>query len=422
MRAGFAEIDITPPVGVRKIGWLREIIADEILDPLFARVAVFESEGERIGLVQLDTLSIRWSDVRDIRASIEQEHGVPGGRVMVAATHNHCGPAVCRVGVVPRNDGYVDGMVQKVVGAFGSALAAMEPAELGFAHVFEFAVGFNRRVRMRDGTVRTHGRFTDPECLCMEGPIDPEVAVLAARRTDGGLLGCVVNFACHPAHHGGTGKITAGYPGVLSDVMKRRGCPMTVFLNGPSGNIATSDPVTGTSVSMEDAGTRLADDAGQAMDAMTFSGDWPQAAAQTTVDLPYREVTDEQIAGTVRGAQRFVDPKLYDLDMPGLVERIRARGTQPAEVQVLFLGNLAFAGIPAEYFVEHGLRIKTQSYPAHALVVGHANGMVGYVPTAHAFGRGGYETTFAPSSRMAPEAGDLLADAAIKLIRERAKQ
>jgi len=69
-------------------------------------------------------------------------------------------------------------------------------------------------------------------------------------------------------------------------------------------------------------------------------------------------------------------------------------------------------------FVQHGLRIKLESGPRRTVVVGHANGMVGYVPTKEAFERGGYETTFAMSSRLAPEAGDMLADAAIGLIRE----
>jgi hypothetical protein len=40
------------------------------------------------------------------------------------------------------------------------------------------------------------------------------------------------------------------------------------------------------------------------------------------------------------------------------------------------------------------------------------------VPTRQAFERGGYETTFAGSSKLAPEAGDMLADAAIKLVRD----
>jgi hypothetical protein len=44
--------------------------------------------------------------------------------------------------------------------------------------------------------------------------------------------------------------------------------------------------------------------------------------------------------------------------------------------------------------------------------------MVGYLPTPEAFERGGYETTFLGSSRMAPEAGGMVADTAVELIRE----
>jgi hypothetical protein len=45
--------------------------------------------------------------------------------------------------------------------------------------------------------------------------------------------------------------------------------------------------------------------------------------------------------------------------------------------------------------------------------------MVGYVPHKEAFLRGGYETTFGYRSKLAPEAGDLLADCAIELLRSK---
>ncbi len=64
-----------------------------------------------------------------------------------------------------------------------------------------------------------------------------------------------------------------------------------------------------------------------------------------------------------------------------------------------------------------GLRIKERTSPKRAHVVGYANGMVGYLPTKEAFARGGYETTFAKASRLAPEAGNILVDAAIDLVR-----
>ncbi|MDX9978485.1 MAG: hypothetical protein RBU25_00425, partial [Lentisphaeria bacterium] len=119
---------------------------------------------------------------------------------------------------------------------------------------------------------------------------------------------------------------------------------------------------------------------------------------------------------------RFIDPALYDRGMPDLLERLRARRLQPAQIQALRIGNVVYAGFPAEYFVQFGLRLKQALHPLAVQVVGHANGMVGYVPTQEAFARGGYETTFAASSRMAPECGDLMADAAIGILRPWAEQ
>lgn len=418
LQAGFAETDITPPIGTHKIGWLKDIVPESIHDPLHARAAVFERGGDRVGFVQLDTLSVRWTTTQDIRRGIEAQYGFPGRNVMVAATHNHGGPAVAHCGDVPRDDAYVKELTRKCMRAFGEALNGRREVQLGFHHACEFDVGANRRVVMRDGTTRTHARFTDPEAVYVEGPIDPEVAVLAARDADGALLGVLVNFACHPTHLGGGTEFTAGYPGVLAGEMKVRACPVTLFLNGPCGNVSCEQPTGRHVMTMEEAGARLAEDAWRAIEAMEFSTDWAFSAASTTVALPYRTVTEGQVKGTVRGAQRFIDPALYDKDMPALRERIRTRGVQPAEVQALFLGMVAVVGIPAEYFVEFGLRIKTSCHPRHALVAAHANGMVGYVPTREAFERGGYETTFGPHSRMAPEAGDLLADAAIRLIQQ----
>jgi hypothetical protein len=84
---------------------------------------------------------------------------------------------------------------------------------------------------------------------------------------------------------------------------------------------------------------------------------------------------------------------------------------------VIFLGDTALTAIPTERFVENGLRVKEKCHPRQALVVSCANGMVGYVPHRDAFLRGGYETTFTGGSCLAPEAGELLADCAVEIVR-----
>jgi len=119
------------------------------------------------------------------------------------------------------------------------------------------------------------------------------------------------------------------------------------------------------------------------------------------------------------GAQRYIDSAIYDRMIPPLLERMKTHKGEQAEVQVLSLDEYDFAAIPAEYFVQNGLRIKLKAYPRHALVVSCANGMLNYIPHAEAHGRGGYELTF-PWGRFVPEAGALLADTAVEILRANA--
>ncbi|MFB3881773.1 MAG: neutral/alkaline non-lysosomal ceramidase N-terminal domain-containing protein [Armatimonadota bacterium] len=417
LKAGFAEVEITPPVGTHKIGWIVDIVIEEIADPLFARIAVIESGRDRVAFVQLDTLCVRWTQTDEMRRRIEAGYGFPGANIMVSATHNHAGPAVATAGDVRRDDVYVEAMVSRAVECFGRALDKMRPAEIGFASVPEWGISHNRRVVMRDGTASTHGRFRYPEALYVEGPIDPEVAVVGARGEDGKLLGALANFACHPTDHGGDAIASGGFPAALAREMKARGCPVTLFLNGAAGNICSGDPYRGVALSLDEMGRALADDVCTALKAMAYTDRLAVGARSRTIQLPYRRVTPEEVAGTVRGAQRFVDPAAYERGMPALLRRIAERKTQPAEVQAVSLGDWALVGVPAEYFVQLGLRIKEEAHPIHALVVSCANGMVGYVPHREAFLRGGYETTFTQGASLAPEAGDMLAEAAVELAR-----
>jgi neutral ceramidase len=416
LEAAFAEADITPPVGTHKLGWLKVVVADRVLDPLRARAAVFQCADRRAAFIQLDTCFVDAADVREMRRRIDERLGFPGECVMIAATHNHAGPAVADCGDVTRDDEYTEGMMEKVVAMFGRALEALRPAEIGLGSAAEFDLSFNRRVVLRDGTVSTQHAFDPADSLYVEGPIDPEVAVLAARDDRGRLMGALVNFACHPTHHGGEGGLSAGFPGALAAEMARRGCPVTLFLNGAAGNLMWCDYAHGgRGSSMEHIGRKLADDALGVIERMAFRPAAALACRSREILLPYRAVSDDDVRGTARGAERFIDSAIYDRMIPRVLEQMRRSEGETVEVQLLSIDEHDFVGVPAEYFVQNGLRIKEKAHPRRAIVVSCANGCVGYVPHAEAFGRGGYELTF-PSGRFVPGAGRLLADCALELI------
>jgi hypothetical protein len=89
---------------------------------------------------------------------------------------------------------------------------------------------------------------------------------------------------------------------------------------------------------------------------------------------------------------------------------------EEVEIQVIALGDVAIVGFPVELFTEFGRRVKAGSPFPTTFIATLANGWHGYAPTLEAFTRGGYEPRFAYPSRLAPEAGDLMTDAALGLL------
>jgi hypothetical protein len=414
-QAGFAELEITPPLGTPKQGSNGKTVATSVLDPLYARAAVFERGTERFALLQLDTALIPAAETRRIREKALKDHGFPPNRIMIAATHNHAGPALVNEGL-PRDEAYVTVLVEKCAQVLGSALRGRTPAEIKIGTAFEFEVSFNRRILMRDGTVRTHGSFKDPRALAFEGPIDPELGVLEVRGKDGRVLGALLNFACHPTAHWNDGIISAGFPGVAARILKEKGIPVPLFLQGAAGNMHTQDPRGFPEKSVEEIGKTLAGDAEQALAGGAWSTPKSLSASSRTLSLSFRTVTPEDLSGTGKGMQRFGEKGYYDRKIPELLKYME-KGAEEGEVQVFRLDDLVLASQPSESFAELGLRIKESAWPARAWVVGYANGMLGYLPHEEAFRHGGYECTFGPPSLMAPDTGSRLAQTAIELIR-----
>ena len=77
-------------------------------------------------------------------------------------------------------------------------------------------------------------------------------------------------------------------------------------------------------------------------------------------------------------------------------------GPVEAELMAMKVGPYLFLTMPGEPFVEYGLRLeKAIADRAIPIVVGYANGGIGYIATAEAHKYGGYEPTQSP---LRPEA------------------
>ena len=93
-RAGFAERDITPPIGSEAPGGYGKAYHKTLHDPCKVRAAVFDDGTKRVALVGLDALFVHRDTVEHVRKAIAKKTGLAEGAILLGASH--AGTRCCR--------------------------------------------------------------------------------------------------------------------------------------------------------------------------------------------------------------------------------------------------------------------------------------------------------------------------------------
>lgn len=240
MEIGFAEVNITPPLGMQIPGYgPKSRLSTGVKNELFAKAMAVHTEGTTLIFVVLDIVSLDLEPVQRIRQRISQFTGVPELHVMISCTHTHTGP--------PRPEGdtnstYYPLLEAKSADAGILAYAGRVQAKAGFGQGHEDSVAFNRRFFMKDGTVQTNPGILNPEIDRPEGPIDPEVFVMRVDNEQGETIGIVSNYACHTDTVSGT-EYSGDFPAYISRTIKQLYGEhvVSLFFQGASANINHHD-------------------------------------------------------------------------------------------------------------------------------------------------------------------------------------
>lgn len=448
IKAGFAERDITPEIGMREAHAVARHVFKSFRDPCKVRVAVFDDGKRKVALIGLDTLMVPRAVVLEARAAIAKTCGIAPEAVMIGASHSHSsGPVgIVMPGQFDRapedmrrlayeesslaDTKYLQRLTQEIIEGTRIADANRVPATLGFGFGHEDKVSFNRRLRMKNGQSWSHPGAMNPDIVDYAGPIDPQVGVLGAWDGEGKLLGVVVNFACHGTTN--PGGISANWPGytekIIQGALDSR-APM-VFFAGASGDVTQVDNLSPDVRPVPEAwlrlvGGRVGAEAVKVLLAMARASGATLDARQKIWKIKRRVPTPERVAQ----ARQIV---AADKPARDLTEWTFARETllldyiisvEPAvevEVQAVQVGPAVFVSDPAEYFVQYGLDIKAGSPFPFTFPVSLANGCVGYVPTEEAFSAsgGGYETRLMFYSNLEITAGRQFAETGIALAKQ----
>ena len=426
LTAGAAKLDTTPHLGVALAGSFEARLAEDIHDPLHTRAVVLDDGETRIALVSCDLIVAPREDVDAAKSDIQERTGIPPERVMICGTHTHTGPDPCGLLGVDREAAYMLWVRRRLADVVVVAQRRLRAAKVGWGTGSAPEHVFNRRFRMKDGTVRMNPGIGNPDVVEPVGPTDPELGLLAI--LDGETdepIACLGNYALHYVGGGSGLSVSADYFALMKQYITREigGDFPVLWLNGCCGDVNNVD-VKGPRPEFPPYGKMnqfVRDLTETVMDVwrgLSFSDDVKLAASLEDVTVARREIAADQVA----------EDRAYLAAHPdeGSREYVYARdrailsewpATEPAPVQAFRIGGLGIATLPGEFFAQYGLDIKADSPFAQTMVVELANSYVGYVPTVEAFDEGGYETWTARSSRLKPEAGPAMAGKASELLR-----
>ncbi len=409
LKVGVAKIDITPPVGVYLSGGLRKRVADRVGTPLYAKALVLSNDVTQIGFLALDLLVIEKETIASAGDIIRQQTGMDIENIMVSASHTHSGPYTS-TNIFDGEEGideeWFSALPDKMAEAIFLAYQGMKEAKVGVGSGCEESICYNRRMKMKDGTA--WNSWLNPpkdQIVGVCGPIDPEVGVLKVENTDGSTLGAIINFSCHN-NAGGIPGISADFAEYATKVIENveGRTSVALFMPGACGNIGPKPDAKKT-------GKILGAEALKTLVKTPTVQDVRLAAIRREIDLPLRKF-ELQLAEIRKIWPSGEDVFRKEMEFLKQVEENHIS----TYVQTLAIDNTAFVAVPGEMFVELGLEIKQKSPFEHTFVVELANDYVGYIPTRVAFEEGGYETLNARSSRVAPEAGEIIVENAISML------
>jgi hypothetical protein len=442
LTVGVAQIDITPQKGMPMAGYYSPRGAEGTHDKLFARALVLEKDGTKAALVALDLIGTTFAMTVESRKLIEAETKIPGGHVMLFASHSHTGPVLsdkaARAGAMGGEQkiavDYMAGLPKKIAEAVAKAEATRKPAQVLRGVGKEEGLAFVRRFHMKDGTVGWNPGKLNPNIVKPTGPTDPSVPVVQFVTTDKEpkVIATYVNFTMHADTVGGL-FFSADYMGVLAEnLAKVHGeQAVTLFGLGTCGDINHIDvshgrPQKGHTEAAR-IGGRLAGEVLRVCDKLQSAAEGPLVVSRAVVELPLAPVSNEEVEPAKAVIKQVMDgvkpaPKFLDQVKAFQVVEVAERLGKPLtpEVQVISLGHeLAWVSLPGEIFNELGLQIKAGSPFQQTMLNELANGSIGYVPTKLAYTQGNYEVI---SARCAEGSGEKLVEEAVKQLRARFKK
>jgi hypothetical protein len=243
--AGFASVNINPPLGIGVSGYYVPRFASGILDDLEVGALVLTCGDKKIAMLSVDACGVDSTLIERYSASIERATGIPSQNVFISATHSHTGGLLVPTAAFAADEEvihrYADFVGERITDAVTLALADAKPAKMG--NIYGYAperVAYIRRYKMKDGSTWTCPPINDPNIDHPIGTLDQRVNVLRFDR-EGAPSIVLVNYGLHADTINGD-LLSPDWPGWMRKTIdKALDGVKCIFFNGAVGDVGSTN-------------------------------------------------------------------------------------------------------------------------------------------------------------------------------------
>ncbi len=405
-RLGYAETDITPPVGTILGGYGvpgQGRVTTGTHDPLMGQAALFVNDlGETFLILSADLAGYMWDfgdwgpGIKVLRESIVAALApaltLLPQNIVIASSHSHGATDLMgfsqEVGEGPNKD-LLAAHIRMLTAVAVAAAAALQDTQLFF------------------GTTDLVGDSSrDKNCSPV---LDTSVGILQARDPSGRVIVTIANYAKHPTVAAEKNRLaSADYIWGYRDEMKAATGAPAMFLQGPEAAVHGKYSFYDAE-DMWDKVREIGHDLAQAVIAAQGS-----LAAATEFDIRHRETTY-----SCPGVDSFMVDALTYLDMPKRnVTLTDDGGAVVNEIPISWhkLGPAEFVVFPGEASPEYGVMSKAKMVSPWKFAVALGNDAIGYMVEPQSLANdttgqlAGYELKMGLGTLAGPKAWDALAD------------
>lgn len=402
LRAGEGVADITPPLGLELAGFHKppgqERRIKAIRQPCAVRALALALGQTQLAICSLDAIAVDEAMAGRIQRAAAQRTGIPAEHIRVVATHDHSMPAFYKLrqwGAVPAE--FMAATERRTVAAIAAAQADLAPAELSLGKCRAPAGNHNRTVKR--GVAKSDADF-GPQSTDAQRWLDTMLHALVFRRAGKKPDLAWYHYSAHAVCYADD-QAGPDWPGEVAREIRGQLGLRPSFLQGHIGDVNPGDgsdwrgeirqTVAAITPALKQA---IVAATPQRVDClrtrstrfnvpldMERFGQWIEEYRRDPSKCKSKQWVDAGFSADWWRANEHRDLKARHL---------------PITLSAIQLGPVGMVFHPAELYSYYGLAIRRDAPLGDTLVVGFADGSIGYLPDPEAYRLGEYSALVVP--------------------------